>query len=112
MESQDSLIKPNYFEILYFIKENQPCKKSEVYDHLGGPSNSRTKSVNDLIKLDLIEESRRGQYNLKLITITTKGEKILEQIIKLQAIIDDEPIEPETNCGAPSEETGSSMTAE
>lgn len=112
MKSEISMFKQHYIEILSIVSKKGPCKKEDVYEELNGSKMTKVNHINELIEAKLIRESPMGQYNKKIITITEKGIKILNQMLKIQAIIDDEPMEPKTNCGAPSEEIDSSTTAE
>ena len=80
MQEEISIFKQHTFEILSFIEEKQPCQKSTIYDHLGGNNKTRTGIVNELIQMGLIEESKRGRHNVKIITLTDKGKEVLALI--------------------------------
>lgn len=100
MKEEISIFKQHTFEILSFIETNQPCQKSTIYEHLGGNNKTRTEIVNELIQIGLIEESKKGRHNIKIITLTDKGKNILEEMRKINAIINGEDIlDSKTNHG-------------
>ena len=99
-DGTNSIFKLNFYEILSFVNQNQPCNKSMIYDDLGGSSQTRIKIVNKLIELELIKEIKSGLYNKKTIILTKKGKEILNQMIKINAIMNNEDVpDPETNHG-------------
>ena len=103
MQEEVSIFKQHTFEILSYIEEKQPCQKSTIYDHLGGNNKTRTEIVNELIQMGLIEESRKGRHNVKIITLTDKGKQILDEMRKIKAIMNDETVPDERNHGTSSE---------
>ena len=102
-DGTNSIFKLNFYEILSFVNQNQPCNKSTIYDHLGGSSQTRIRIVNELIELGLIEEIKSGLYNKKTIVLTDKGKEILNQMMKINAIMNDEVVPDEKNHGTSSE---------
>ena len=102
MQEEISIFKQHTFEILSFIEEKQPCQKSTIYDHLGGNNKTRTGIVNELIQMGLIEESKRGRHNVKIITLTDKGKEVLDGMHKIMAIMNGEVVPDERNHGTPS----------
>lgn len=102
MQEEISIFKQHTFEILSYIEEKQPCQKSTIYDHLGGNNKTRTGIVNELILMGLIEESKRGRHNVKIITLTDKGKEILDEMRKIMAIMNGEVVPNEGNHGTPS----------
>ena len=76
--------------------------KYSNYDHLGGNNKTRTGIVNELIQMGLIEESRRGRHNVKIITLTDKGKEVLDGMRKIMAIMNGEIVPNEGNHGTPS----------
>lgn len=102
MQEEISIFKQHTFEILSYIEERQPCQKSTIYDHLGGNNKTRTGIVNELILMGLIEESKRGRHNVKIITLTDKGKEILDEMRKIMAIMNGEIVPNEGNHGTPS----------
>ena len=102
MEDEQSVFKLNYQEILLFVSQNQPCNKSTIYDFLGGSSQTRIRIVNELKEHGLIEETKSGLYNKKTIMLTGKGRRILSEMDKIRAIMNDEVLPDERNHGTPS----------
>ena len=97
-----SVFKLNFYEILSFVNQNQPCNKSTIYDYLGGSSQTRIRIVNELIELGLIEEIKSGLYNKKTIVLTDKGKEVFAQMQKLNALMNGEIVPNERNHGTPS----------
>ena len=100
-EGSSSIFKLNFYEILSFVSEHQPCNKSTIYDYLGGSSQTRIRIVNELIEIGLIEEIKSGLYNKKTIALTEKGLEILKEMQKIMAIMNGETVPNETNHGTP-----------
>ena len=102
MEDGYSIFKQHYIEILTFVKQNQPCKKNDIYEILDGSRTTRIKHVNDLILSGLLIETKMGQYNKKVIEISEKGLEILKSMQYINAIMNDEVLPDERNHGTPS----------
>lgn len=102
-DGTNSIFKLNFYEILSYVNQNQPCNKSAIYDHLGGSSQTRIRIVNELVELGLIEEVKSGLYNKKTIALTEKGKEILNEMQRIMAIMSDETVPDERNHGASSE---------
>ena len=101
-DGTNSVFKLNFYEILSFVNENQPCNKSTIYDYLGGSSQTRIRIVNELIELGLIEEIKSGLYNKKTIVLTDKGKEVLDGMRRIMAIMNGEVVPDERNHGTPS----------
>ena len=101
-DGTNSIFKLNFYEILSFVNQKQPCNKSTIYDYLGGSSQTRIRIVNELIELNLIEEIKSGLYNKKTIVLTDKGKEILDEMRKIMAIMNGEIVPNEGNHGTPS----------
>lgn len=52
--------------------------------------------------MGLIEESKRGRHNVKIITLTDKGKEVLDGMRKIMAIMNGEVVPDERNHGTPS----------
>lgn len=52
--------------------------------------------------MGLIEESKKGRHNVKIITLTDKGKEILDEMRKIMAIMNGEIVPNEGNHGTPS----------
>lgn len=102
-DGTNSIFKLNFYEILSYVNQNQPCNKSTIYDHLGGSSQTRIRIVNELVELGLIEEVKSGLYNKKTIALTEKGKEILNEMQRIMAIMSGETVPDERNHGASSE---------
>lgn len=101
-DGTNSIFKLNFYEILSYVNQNQPCNKSAIYDHLGGSSQTRIRIVNELVELGLIEEVKSGLYNKKTIALTEKGKEILNEMQRIMAIMNGEIVPNERNHGTPS----------
>lgn len=101
-DGTNSIFKLNFYEILSFVSQNQPCNKSTIYDYLGGSSQTRIRIVNELIEIGLIEEIKSGLYNKKTIVLTDKGKEVLDGMRRIMAIMNGEVVPDERNHGTPS----------
>lgn len=110
MEDGTALFKQYYYEILSFIEKNQPCNKNAIYESLDGSSTTRIKRVNEMVKAGLIEERKMGRYNLKQITLTEKGQGVLNEMNKILAIMNGEKEPEEKNHSSPPEALGTIQT--
>ena len=101
-DGTNSIFKLNFYEILSFVNQNQPCNKSTIYDYLGGSSQTRIRIVNELIEIGLIEEIKSGLYNKTPSILTDTGKEILNQMMIINAIMNGEVVPDERNHGTPS----------
>ena len=82
------LFEKHVYEILIYVEENRPCQKSDIYTGIGQHTQTTVRIVNRLIGQGLLQESKKGQYNKKLITITETGVQILEHMKRITDIMD------------------------
>ena len=103
MEGSTALFKQHYAEVLSLVEKIGPCKKEDIYEKLEGSKKTKVNHVNELIELGLLSETMTGQYNKKIIVLTDKGKEILNQMMKINAIMNDETVPDERNHGTSSE---------
>lgn len=89
MDSDDSMFKQHYIEILSIVAEKS-CLKEEIYQKLSGSKQTKVKHVNELIEMGLITETKLSLYNRKVIEITDKGLSILRKMLEIRAELNDE----------------------
>jgi DNA-binding MarR family transcriptional regulator len=90
-KSLEKLDIERYYSVLYFLKENNGCNQQHICNHLAVDKTAMVKVINYLIKADYVERNvnpkdRREHF----VTLTKKGWKYMEQIVKAFQAIDDE----------------------
>lgn len=67
-------------KILLFVRDNGPCTRASVWEHLGVTSYKGTDAcIKDLLCEKLLSRQRGNDYVFDLLSITTKGLGLLEE---------------------------------
>lgn len=102
MEDSTKLFKQHYAEVLSIVSKLEPCKKEDIYEKLEGSKKTKVNHLNELIEMGLLTETPMGQYNKKIILITEKGKAVLNEMKRIEAIMNGEVVPDERNHGTPS----------
>ena len=90
-KSLEDLDIERYFSILYFLSENNGCNQQCICNHLAIDKTAMVKVIDYLIKADYVTrtvnpDDRRQHF----ITLTKKGQKRTEEIVKAFNSLDNE----------------------
>ncbi|WP_317897984.1 MarR family winged helix-turn-helix transcriptional regulator [Aurantibacillus circumpalustris] len=90
-KSLEDLDIERYFSILYFLSENNGCNQQCICNHLAIDKTAMVKVIDYLIKADYVKravnpDDRRQHF----ITLTKKGQKRTEEIVKSFNALDEE----------------------
>lgn len=95
------------YEILLFVSQNGPCEKSQIYATIEQTGRTAQDTVNYLINIGWLDETRMGLHNRKLIDITNDGKVNLLRMKEIVSSINHETVD-DLNPGdiGPSPESG------
>jgi len=95
------------YEILLFVSQNGPCEKSPIYAAIEQTGRTAQDTVNYLIDIGWLDETRMGLHNRKLIDITNDGRVNLLRMKEIVSSINHETVD-DLNPGdiGPSPESG------
>jgi MarR family transcriptional regulator, transcriptional regulator for hemolysin len=80
-----------YFSILYFLNENNKCSQQCICNHLAIDKTAMVKVMDYLIKADYIaREVNPNDRREHFVTLTKKGKKRTEEVVKSFNALDDE----------------------
>lgn len=80
-----------YFSILYFLSENNGCNQQCICNHLAIDKTAMVKVIDYLIKADYVKRTvNPNDRRQHFITLTKKGQKRTEEIVKAFNNLDDE----------------------
>ena len=91
-------------DILKIINDNPMIQKTKVSEMLNSTSQKIRDLIDELIKIDLIEEKNGLKFNTKYLSLTEEGERIYGLILRMKDKKLDESKKPQTNLSTPSEE--------
>ena len=75
------------YEILIFVSEHVPCEKSQIYAAIGQTGRTAQDTVNYLIEIGWLDETKMGLHNRKLMGITSDGRSNLNHMKEIAASI-------------------------
>ena len=78
----------NSVEILIHIHENPGCRMSDIYRNITRNAHTKEK-VLFLADMGLLDITPTGRGNSVLLSLTTKGEKVVGLILEMESILND-----------------------
>ena len=84
----------NTVDILFFVRDNPGCYKSEIYQNVTRNAHTREK-IARLCEEGLLSSTSTGKANNSYLALTDKGRRIVEMISEIDKILDsDSPLNP------------------
>ncbi len=77
----------NTVDILFFVRDNPGCFKSEIYQNVTRNAHTREK-ISRLCEKGLLSSTPTGKANNSYLTLTDKGRRIVELLSEIDEILD------------------------
>ena len=81
----------NTVDILFFVRDNPGCFKSEIYQNVTRNAHTREK-IARLCEKGLLSSTPTGKANNSYLALTGKGRRIVELLSKIDEILDSESL--------------------
>ena len=75
-------------DILLYVRNHPRCLKSDIYRNVTRNAHTREK-VQTLADMGLLDITPTGRGNSVLLSLTTKGEKVVGLILEMESILND-----------------------
>ena len=78
----------SFTDILLYVRDHPRCLKSDIYRNVTRNAHTREK-VQTLADMGLLDITPTGRGNSVLLSLTTKGEKVVGLILEMESILND-----------------------